>query len=389
MVSESRRRKTSHGRGRKDYGKSLVLLTMVLVVAGLVVVYSATAHISKDITGDTERLFMRQAEKALFGILLMIGISRLDYRKWGRLSKFLLWVSFALLLGLLILPEGHFLLGPSRSVSARRWYNIFGLSVQPSEFARFAVIVWAADTAVRKGRSIEKFVKGTLPFIIVMAVISFLVVIEPDLSQAILISLSLLALLYLAGSRSVHIISIILVGIVVFFIFCRMEPYRWKRVKDHLGLSESSEEVGYQGRQSRIAIGSGGIIGAGGGAGKQKLKYLPEAHKDFIFAIIGEEFGFIGAALLVMGYAYFGYLGLRIARTAKDRFGFYLSSGLVVMIILGATLNMLVVTVIFPATGLTLPFISYGGSSLVVSLMSVGVLRNIARVSRGVSGRRE
>jgi cell division protein FtsW len=387
MVSEPKK-KSSHQGIRRDYGKPLVKLTLALVLIGLAMVYSASAPLSEPLSGDSEFHLLRQAQKALVGIVLMMFFAKFDYRKLRKYAKPFLWASVGLLLGLLIIPEessliGEVTSGQGDSEKIRRWYYIFGMSFQPSEFAKFAVILWAAHTAVIKSKSVENFMKGTLPFLIVMGVISILIVLEPDLSQAFLIAVSLFAVLYLAGSKSTHLLYVVLAGLLLLGLFCYLEPYRWERILAYLGISGSSQGVNYQGDQSQIAIGSGGLVGLGWGAGRQKMRFLPEAHKDFIFAIIGEEFGLLGGIVLITGYACFAYFGFKIARAAKDRFGYYLSSGLVVMIILGAILHMLVVEVMVPATGLTLPFISYGGSSLVVSLASVGVLRSVAKVSAG------
>jgi len=387
--SADEKKKISGSGVRKDHGKPLIMLTFAFVVTGLAVVYSASAHISEAATGNQWYLLIRQAQKALVGILLMILFSKIDYRNLRKLAKPLLWVSFVLLLVLLILPAESSLLGgvagSDGGSKVRRWYSLFGMSFQPSEFAKFAVILWGAHTAVVKSRFLENFTKGVVPFLVTMGIVAFLVVIEPDLSQAFLIAVTLLAILYLAGSRKAHLLPVVLAGILAFILFCRMEPYRWERVMAHIGASGTSQGVNYQSEQSLIAIGSGGLVGVGWGAGRQKLKFLPEAHKDFIFSIIGEEFGLLGSLLIISGYCYFFYLGLKIARSAKDMFGYYLSSGIVVMIILGAIINMMVVVVLVPSTGLPLPFISYGGSSLVVSLVSVGVLRSVAKVSAGTA----
>lgn len=386
MKSADKGKRSSRSGVRKDHGKALVRLTLAFVLIGLAVVYSSSAHISEAANGDDWYLLVRQAQKAVVGILLMILFSKIDYRNLRKLAKPLLWVSFFSLLVLLLLPEDSSLLGGvagSDGEKVRRWYSLFGMSIQPSEFAKFAVILWGAHTVVTKASFLENFKKGVLPFLVVLGVIAFLVVVEPDLSQAFLISVTLLGILYLAGSRKAHLVPIVLVGILAFLLFCRMEPYRWERLMSHIDDSGSSEGINYQSEQSLIAVGSGGLVGVGWGAGRQKLRFLPEAHKDFIFSIIGEEFGLLGALLIITGYGYFCYLGLNIARSAKDRFGYYLSSGIVVMIVLGAILNMMVVVVLIPSTGLPLPFISYGGSSLVVSLVSVGVLRSVAKVSAG------
>jgi cell division protein FtsW len=384
MISYEEKDNLIPGR-RRNYGRSLLILTLFLVAGGLIAVYTSSAHISRDLTGESGYFLEQQALKALVGLVLMLILSRLDYQKLRRITKPLLWISFLLLLILLVLPESSSLLGgpsaPPGEEKVRRWFSLFGVTLQPSEFAKFAVVLWGAHTAVNKARLMEDFNKGILPFAFVMVLISLPIVLEPDLSQSMLISLSLLLILYLAGTRKSHLVPILLAGLVLFVVFCTLEPYRWDRVKGYFGISGTTQGVNYQENQSLIGLGSGGVFGVGWGAGRQKLRFLPEAHKDYIFSIIGEEFGFVGATLLVLAYIYFAYLGLAIARDARDSFGFYLASGLVFMIVIGALINLLVVTGIVPSTGLTLPFISYGGSSLVMCLGSVGVLRNIARLS--------
>jgi len=182
---------------------------------------------------------------------------------------------------------------------------LFGISFQASEFAKFAVILWGAATAQNKLNSIENFSKGVFPFLLTMAGVPILVALQPDLSQAALIAVSLFIILYLAGSRKAHLVPIVLSGIACFVIFCYLEPYRWRRLLGFLGLSGTAGGINYQGDQSLIAIGSGGVFGVGWGAGKQKLFFLPEMHKDFIFASVGEEFGLLGAVLLIIGYGIF------------------------------------------------------------------------------------
>lgn len=393
MPSKSRQKtsaKSTQPGLRRDYGKNLVLLVLALVLFGLTMVYSSSSHFSEVRAGEPSFFFLRQLQKAVVGIVVMLIVSRIDYRKFVPLAKPFLWVSAGFLLVLLVLPEdSHLIGGPAfagtKLEGVRRWLFLGGFSFQPSELAKFSVILWGAHTAVKKARDVEQFTKGVLPFLLVMGGVALLVVLEPDLSQAFLITMSLFLILYLAGSRKRHLAAVILVGLALFILFCRMEPYRWDRLMTYLGRSDSvaAQALEYQGEQSKIAIGSGGLVGVGWGASRQKLMFLPEAYKDFIFSIIGEEFGFLGAGLLIAAYCYFAFLGFRIARAAKDRFGYYLSLGIVAMIVFGALINMMVVTVIIPATGVTLPFISYGGSSLLVSLASVGVLRNIARVSAG------
>ncbi len=388
--SQTNRRKKHEPGLRRDYGPNLVLLVLALVLVGLAVVYSSSSHFSDIRTGDPATYFIRQLEKAVAGIVIMLVVSRIDYRKLIPFAKPALWFSAGLLLFLLLVPEESSLVGgpifkDTPLEGKKRWLFLGGFSFQPSEIAKFSVILWCAHTAVRKARDVEHFTKGVLPFLLAMGGVSFLVVFEPDLSQAFLITISVLLILYLAGSRKRHLAAVVITGVLLFALFCRLEPYRWERVKVHVGISDSpaAQKYTYQGEQSKIAIGSGGLTGVGWGASRQKMMYLPEAYKDFIFSIVGEEFGFLGAGLLVAAYCYFAALGLRIARAAKDRFGYYLSLGIVVTIVLGALINMMVVTVLVPSTGITLPFISYGGSSLIVSLASVGVLRNIARVSAG------
>lgn len=372
--------------GRPNFGRRLMILTVFLVVAGLIAVYTSSSHISKNLMGESDYFFYRQAVRALLGISLMLVLARGDYQKLRKLAKPLLWISFLLLLLLLVLPEDSSFLGgppaPPGEERVRRWLNLFGFTFQPSELAKLAAVVWGAHTAVSKGRFMEDFWRGVLPFAFAMMVISLPIALEPDLSQSMLVSLSLLLMLYLAGSKKSKLVPIIACGMILFVIFCQVEPYRWDRVKGFLGISGTSRGVNYQETQSLIGLGSGGIVGVGWGAGRQKLKFLPEAHKDYIFSIIGEEFGFAGATLLILGYMAFAHLGLAIAREAREGFGFYLAMGLVVTIVMGALLNMLVVTGLVPSTGLTLPFISYGGSSLVVCLASVGILRSISRLSR-------
>jgi cell division protein FtsW len=360
------------GSARRDAG-TLLGIVIFLVLVGLLTVYSASSFIAQK-QGLPDHYYLRQqASRALVGLVALYVLARIDYRVYARLAWPLLGATVLALL-LLVLP-GTEAIAPPRN-GARRWLEI-GFSVQPSEVAKLVLIIWTAALAAKKGERVRSLRWGLAAFAVVYAVVAFLIMLQPDLSSAALIGLLSAVVLFAAGARIGHFILLGLLAVPLFWEWIQTASYRMARMVTFLQAGSDPQGAGYQLRQALIAVGSGGLFGVGYGQSAQKYYFLPEPHNDFVFAILAEEWGWIGAATVAISVGLIGYLGLRIARRAPDAFGFLLAVGLTSLIVVSALIHMGVSVGLLPTTGVTLPFISYGGSSLVVSLAAVGILLNI------------
>lgn len=346
----------------------LAVVTGVLTVFGIASLYAA-ATLERDAWG----FFTKQLSGAVGGAVAMVIVSRVDYHKWRELA-------WPLLLGtvvFLIVP----LLPFTRAISppvhgARRWINLGPLNFQPSELARFAIAVWTSMLAAKKGELVRGFKKGVTPFLLVLGFTSLLILLEPNLSTAVLVALIGGVVLFTAGAKIGHFLLLGVAGIFAAVSLIWAEPYRLTRLRCFL---EPCGEGNFQLSQALLGFGSGGPLGVGFGHGQLKLNYLPFAYSDFIFSTIGEEWGFLGVVVVVALFGLFCWVGFRIAKTAPDPFGQYLATGLTATVGLAALLHMAVTLGLMPTTGLAFPFMSYGRSGLVIALISVGVLINIGR----------
>jgi cell division protein FtsW len=352
-------------------------VTLVLLAFGVAATYGAASLVT--VKGQSMGLgfAVRQLSGAVLGGLLLLWASRQDYYRWRMWAWPLLLVTIALL----VVPLLPFTreIAPSLN-GARRWVDIGPLNFQPSELARLVVVIWVAMLASKKGAQVREFKKGILPFIIVLGLISLLILLEPNLSMAILVALLGGLVLFTSGARIGHFILLSGAALILVFHQIRDAQYRLARVLTFLNPGEATTGGGFQVYQSLVGIGSGGLFGTGFGMGQQKLGYLPYAYSDFLFSTIGEEWGFVGVLVVVSLFALFCWLGFRIARTAADPFGQYLAVGLTATIGLTAFMHMAVSLGLMPTTGLTLPFMSYGRSSQVISLLGTGILINIGRL---------
>lgn len=360
------------GSARRDAGV-LLAVTVFLVLVGLLTVYSASSFLAQK-QGLPDHYYLRQqASKALIGLLALYVMARIDYRIYARLAWPLIGGTLLLLL-LLVLP-GTESIAPARN-GARRWIDV-GVLFQPSELAKLTMVIWAAALAAKKGERIRSLRWGLAAFAVAYLCVAFLVMLQPDLSSAVLIGLLCGVVLFAAGARIGHFILLGLLAVPLIWERIRTASYQLARLLTFFNAGSDPEGAGYQLRQALIAVGSGGVFGVGYGESAQKYYFLPEPHNDFAFAIIAEEWGFIGSVAIAVAITAFGYFGLRIARRAPDAFGFLLAVGLTALVVVSALVHMCVCVGLMPTTGVTLPFISYGGSSLVVSLAAVGILLNI------------
>jgi cell division protein FtsW len=347
----------------------LALVTLALVAFGLVMVYSATSASATLANGDPAYYLKRQAIYAVLGLVLMVGMSRVDYRLLRRFAPALVVTSLGLLLAVLVLGQAV--------NGARRWISFGPAVFQPSELAKLALAVWAASYLTRH-RPPTRLAELWRPIGLLATVFCVLVLAEPDLGTAVAILLMLAAMLLVAGTPVGTLGAGLSIAGVVSLLAVWFEPYRRARLFSFVNPWHDAQGAGYQTVQAIIGLGSGGIFGRGLGQSVEKANFLPEAHTDMIFAIIGEELGLVGATAVIAGYAAFAYFGLRISLRCKDPFGKRLAAGLTVLVCGQAAINLAAVMGLAPLTGIPLPFVSYGGSSLVVGLVAVGILLNIA-----------
>lgn len=352
----------------------LLLITAGLVVFGVAAVYGASSIVAVQ-SGEPGSVFaLRQLVGVTIGGGVLFVAARMDYHVWQRMAWQLLGV-VSLLLLILLLPFASAIVLEIHG--ARRWIGIGGVSFQPSEFAKFAVLVWTAMLAAKKGNRIREFNRGLLPFLVVLVPVAGLILLEPALSMALSVCLLAGIVLFSAGARIGHFIVIGLVAVPFAWREVTAIQYRMQRWLTFLGPGTDYADSGWQIQQSLMGIGAGRLFGVGFGQGMQKMGYLPYGYSDFIFSTIGEEWGFVGVTVLILLFVTFVGLGLRIARTSRDRFGTLLAVGLTSLVGVTAFLHMAVTLGVVPTTGLPLPFISYGRSNLIVSMLATGVLVSI------------
>jgi cell division protein FtsW len=350
-------------------GSILTLVTLGLVAFGLVMVYSATSASAALANGDPAYYLKRQAGYALIGLVLMVVATRIDYRLLRGLAPVLVVTSLVLLLGVLALGQAV--------NGARRWISVGPAVFQPSELAKLALAIWAASYLTRK-RPPKRLAELWRPVGILATLFTVLLLAEPDLGTAITILLMLAAMLLVAGTPVRTLGAGLSIAGAASLVVVWFQPYMRVRLFSFLNPWHDAQGAGYQIVQAMIGLGSGGPFGRGLGQSIEKANFLPEAHTDMIFAIIGEELGLVGATAVILAYAAFAYAGLKIALGCRDPFGKRLAAGLTVLVCGQAAINLAAVMGLAPLTGIPLPFVSYGGSSLVVGLASVGILLNIA-----------
>jgi cell division protein FtsW len=345
----------------------------VLNVVGLVMILSASSVAALSNYGSSWYFFNRQLAWALVGAAAFVVMSRVDYHRWRKASPVILFGTLIALFVVLIPGIGIMVDG------SRRWLGVGSmLRVQPSEIAKVALLLFAADVLARRADSLHNWYAWR-PVLLVFGALSALVLLEPDLDSTIVLGLITFALLLAAGVRTRHLVNLAGIGIGLATILAISAPYRRARVFAFLDPWSDTSNTGYQIAQSLIALGSGGVSGVGLGAGRAKWLFLPNAHTDFIFAIIGEELGLVGCLAVLGLFAGFGLCGFHIAKHAPDRFGALLAAGVTTWIVGQAVINLGAVVGMLPVSGITLPFLSAGGSSLVVAMAAAGMLANVAR----------
>ncbi len=370
------------GIGRGWEPALLLGVTLLLFTFGLVTLYSASAFLAQRAGAPDYFYVLRQATGGAVGLGVLVICSRVPYRWWRALAWPLLVIAWVLLM-VLILP-GTEAIAPEIN-GARRWLRLSGLTFQPSDLAKLSLLIWTAALAVKKQPHFRSLSRGLLPFLLVWAVLIVPILAEPDFSTACLLALLVGVVIFAAGGRLGHF-AFLAVLVSPGVLSQLGAGFRVERMRAFLDPTADPSGAGYQVQQSLVAIGSGGLTGVGFGEGRQKFGFLPYPHNDFIFAMIGEEWGLLGILFVVGLYMTLILVGFRIARRAPDLFGELLAIGLTSLIALHAVLHMSVGLGLVPATGLALPLISYGRSNLLVTLAAVGILMAIAREDGEVGG---
>ena len=357
---------------RKNDGLLVAAVTMLLTI-GLIMVFSASAVVAEEKYGS---LLYYSRKQILWGFLCILTIFIFSRTKYTNLSKkgfpiIGIVVSSVLLIGLFV--WGDVVNG------ARRWYSLGFASFQPSEISKIALIIYFADIFSRKGEILRNWKKGLLPHIIILCLIVIPILFQPDLGTAVMISMIISIMAFLSNIRFKHVLAGVTFLVPAAFIKIHSSDYQTSRISSWLDNLTNPLGSGHQIKQSLIGLGKGGILGSGIGASKQKFFFLPDSHTDFVFSILGEEAGFIGTSIVLILFLIILWRGISISKHAPSAFAQFLAVGLTMHLVLYGFMNVAVVTMLVPTTGLPMPFISYGGSSLIGVGLSVGILINISR----------
>ncbi|MGL4569729.1 MAG: stage V sporulation protein E [Clostridium sp.] len=355
--------------GEIDFGIFCVIV--LLLAVGVVMVYSASSYYSMFKYDDSMHYLKRQLVWCVLGVIAMMFMMTIDYHKLKRWTLFLVIATVPILLAVFLFPGVN---------GAQRWIQLGPFSFQPSELAKYVVVIYLAMFLEKKGDGIKNFKTGVLPCFFVAGIFAAIVLAEKNLSIASVIMIVTFIMVFAAGARKFHMFGVITPALVsAALVFSLGVGYRRKRMLNFINPWKDPAGDGYQLIQSFYALGAGGITGLGLGQSRQKMLYMPEPHNDFIFAIIGEELGLIGCLIIIALFVVFVWRGIRIAMKAKDSYGSMLAIGITSIIAIQSIINIAVVTGSMPVTGVPLPFISYGGTSLVINLMAMGILLNISR----------
>lgn len=359
--------------GEIDYG---IFYTVILLLAiGVIMIYSASSYYAMFKEGDSMAYLKKQLIWAITGIIAMSFMANFDYHKIRKITPHILITTVPLLVAVFFFPAVN---------GAKRWIQLGPFSFQPSELAKYAVVMFLAMSLDAKGDGVKKFWTGIVPYLGISGFFAAMILAEKNLSIAAIIMIVTFILLFVAGGRLQDLfgkVAPVLLVAVMFFIFG--EDYRRARMLNFLNPWKDPAGDGYQLIQSFYALGAGGVTGLGLGQSRQKTLYMPEPHNDFIFSIIGEELGLIGCLFIIALFVFFVWRGIKVAMKAKDSYGTLLAIGITSIIAVQAIINIAVVTGSMPVTGVPMPFISYGGTSLVINMMAMGILLNISRHIQG------
>lgn len=367
-LTRANQKKTHAGPG---YDMHLLFPVLFLVGIGVVMVYSASSALALKKFGTDYYFLKKQAGFALAGIVALVVCRHFPYTLFRSLTYPLLVFSLLLLVAIHLSGFGY------SAGGSTRWLRIGGFVFQPSEFARFALVIFLAYSMSKKRDHIRDFTIGFLPHVMVLSIFTALIFMQPDFGSVVILGAVTWIMLFVGGVRVLHLLSSLLVILPLAYIFMSSAEYRVKRIMSFLNPWQYPADEGYQIIHSMMAFGTGGLWGTGVGKGYQKLFYLPEPHTDFIFSVIGEELGLLGVLLILGLYLMILCRGIGIARRSKNFFATFLAMGLTLSIIIQVCVNMGVALGLLPTKGLTLPFLSYGGTSLLINMASIGILLNI------------
>jgi cell division protein FtsW len=356
---------------RIDY--LLLVGVLILVIVGLSSVYSASSYKAEKETGSSFYFFMNQLVRVAIGLVIMMIAASVDYRKWLGLSPVFYCIGIFMLV--LLFSGLPFVV---QVQEAKRWLQVGPVTFQPSDFARYALVMLLARVLVKNRKLLDDFWNGFLKYVMLIGIIVVLVGLEKDLGTAVLIALVAFSMLYFADVKLSYLLAIVLSFTSVAMLYMMTNLYQVKRVSSFLDQVLSRAQIDYQLKQSMISLALGGFGGQGIGNSRQKYEFLPEAHKDFIYSVIGEEAGFVGSVVVLLLFTLIIYRGIKIAQFAPDAYGRLLAGGITACIAIYAYMNAAVALGLVPTTGIPMPFISYGGSSLVSHLAAVGLLINIS-----------
>jgi len=351
----------------------IFIITFLLSVIGIIMISSASIAVGERYFSDPYWFVRRQIIWWVISLIFFIIISKINYHFYSKISIFFVLIAIGLL-AIVLIPGFSIEIGGSR-----RWLNLLFFNIQPSEVAKLAVIIFLCDTLNKKYRNRSSIKNLLFPAFVVLVIVTVLIFLEPDLSTVVIIWAVAFAVLFIGNVKFQHIFSLGIIGITIMIGYMMMEEYRRERIFAFIDKTTGSSGVNFQVNQSLIALGSGSITGVGLGNSVQKYSYLPEAHTDFIFAILGEEFGLVGTTIVLLLFFLFTLFGIRVCLKTEEFFGRVLAAGMTALIAIQVIINVAVVIGLLPVTGLTLPFISFGGSSLLICMVSVGILLNISR----------
>jgi cell division protein FtsW len=358
----------------------LIGIFAALIIFGLIMLSSAGAAIGYEKFGDSYYYLKHQFFSGLLpGLFFLFIASRMDYRLWKKIAFPLIVLSIVLLI-LVFIPGLNFSYG-----GATRWLRVGGFIFQPTEIVKLALVIYLAAWLEKKNdQEISDLKSGLLPFIGILGLIMLLIILQPDIGTMVVTMAIAITVYYIAGARNLHILGLGVLGLGLLTLLIKIAPYRMARFMTFLHPELDPKGIGYHITQAFLAIGSGGIFGRGFGQSRQKFQYLPEVTGDSIFAVIAEELGFIFSLVLIATFLFLMYRGFRMAKSAPDNFGRLLAVGIISWFVLQAFINIGAMSGILPLTGIPLPFISYGGSSLAVSLAAIGILINISRQTKEI-----
>lgn len=343
----------------------LLFVVVILAIFGILMVYNASVVMAFQNFGDKYFFLRQQLISAAFGLGLMFVLARFDYHRLGKVASFFLLMSFVLL-GLVLVPQIGI-----QALGAKRWLGVGHFNFQPAEIAKLAVILYFASTLAKRTK--------LFPFLVTLGVAILLIMLEPDLGTTIVLVFASLAIYFVSGASLFYLSFLGILGFLGGLFLILGSSYRRERLLTFFDLGRDPLGASYHIRQIILALGSGGLFGLGLGASRQKYAYLPESMTDSIFAVIGEEMGFLGAVVLIAAFLFLIWRGFKIAKEAPDNFGQLLAVGIVSLIGIQALINLASMVALVPLTGIPLPFVSFGGSSLVISLAGVGILLNISK----------